>query len=131
MRILICDFQPQVWTLYRSNRLAEAVDPCIRDEISAKEAPNVLQLGLLCAQASVPLRPSMAQVVHMLTVKDCEIPIPNQPPFLNASVLEPASSTRSYSTDSFISNAVRKIQGSSTSSESSRTRSSDEASRTQ
>ncbi|XWS40714.1 hypothetical protein CRYUN_Cryun17cG0019100 [Craigia yunnanensis] len=120
-----------VWTLYRSNRLAEAVDPCIRDEISAKDAPNVLQLGLLCAQASVPLRPSMAQVVHMLTDKDCEIPIPNQPPFLNASVLEPASSTRTYSTNSFISNAVRKNQGSSTSSESSRTRSSDEASRTQ
>ncbi|XP_022773677.1 cysteine-rich receptor-like protein kinase 42 [Durio zibethinus] len=120
-----------VWTLYRSNKLAEAVDSCIRNEISAKEAPNVLQIGLLCTQASVPSRPSMAQVVHMLTDKDCEIPIPNQPPFLNASVLETASSTRSYSTDSFISNAVRKIQGSATTSKSSRTCSSDEASRTQ
>ena len=125
------DFQLQVWTLYRSNTLTEAVDPCIRDEISAKEASNVLQIGLLCTQASVPLRPSMAQVVQMLTDKDCEIPTPNQPPFLNASVLEPGSSSRSYSTDSFILNAMRKIKGSGTSSESSRTRSPDEASRTQ
>ncbi|XP_022739591.1 cysteine-rich receptor-like protein kinase 42 [Durio zibethinus] len=120
-----------VWTLYRSNRLPEAIDPCMRDDFSAKEAPNVLQIGLLCTQASVALRPSMAQVVQMLTDKDCEIPPPNQPPFLNASLLEPTNSTRSYSTDSFISNAVRKIQGSGTSSESSRTRSSDEASRNQ
>lgn len=90
----------------------------------------MLQIGMLCTQASVPLRPSMEQIVHMLSDKDCEIPIPNQPPFLNASVVEPAGSTRSCSTDSFISNAMRKIQGSSrTSSESYRTGSSDEASR--
>ncbi|XVF60253.1 hypothetical protein PTKIN_Ptkin08bG0030100 [Pterospermum kingtungense] len=117
-----------VWALYRSNRLAEAIDPCIRDEASEKEVLDVLQIGLLCTQASVTSRPSMAQVVHMLTDKDCEIPIPSQPPFLNASVVEQAGSTRSYSTDSFISNAVRKLQGSRTFSEFSRTGSSDEAS---
>ncbi|KAK8619089.1 hypothetical protein V6N13_133056 [Hibiscus sabdariffa] len=110
-----------VWTLYKSNVLVEAVDPCIRDEMSAKEAPGVLQVGLLCTQASVLLRPSMAEVVQMLTDKDYEIPMPNQPPFLNANVLGTATSSGSYSTDSFISNALRKIQGSGTSSESSRT----------
>ncbi|OMO59220.1 hypothetical protein CCACVL1_24993 [Corchorus capsularis] len=117
----------QVWTLYRSNRLCEAVDPNIRDDMSAKEAPNVLQIGLLCTQVSVPLRPSMAQVVQMLTDKAYEVPLPNQPPFLNSSVLKPDSLTKS-STDSFITNAVRKIQGCGTSSESSRTHSSDETS---
>ncbi|KAK8556888.1 hypothetical protein V6N13_064878 [Hibiscus sabdariffa] len=110
-----------VWTLYKSNALTEAVDPCIRDEMSAKEAPGVLQVGLLCTQASVLLRPSMEEVVQMLTDKDYEIPMPNQPPFLNANVLGTATSSGSYSTDSFISNALRKIQGSGTSSESSRT----------
>ncbi|XP_039045677.1 cysteine-rich receptor-like protein kinase 42 [Hibiscus syriacus] len=71
----------KVWTLYKSNALAEAVDPCIRDEMSAKEAPGVLQVGLLCTQASVLFRPSMAEVVQMLTDKDYEIPMPNQPLF--------------------------------------------------
>ncbi|KAE8718487.1 Cysteine-rich receptor-like protein kinase 42 [Hibiscus syriacus] len=112
----------KVWTLHKSNALAEAVDPCIRDEMSAKEAPGVLQVGLLCTQASVPLRPSMAEVVQMLTDKDYEIPMPNQPPFLNANVLGTATSSGSYSTDCFTSNASRKVQGSGTSSESSRTR---------
>ncbi|KAE8720113.1 DNA helicase [Hibiscus syriacus] len=121
-----------VWTLYRSNSLGEAVDCCIRDEISAEEAPNyVLQIGLLCTQASVSLRPSMAEVVHMLTDKECEIPVASQPPFLNANVKESESSTKSYySSDSYVSNAVRKIQGSGTFSESSRTGSSDDASKT-
>ncbi|KAK8996097.1 hypothetical protein V6N11_076345 [Hibiscus sabdariffa] len=121
-----------VWTLYKSNRLAEAVDSCIRDEISVKVAANyVLQVGLLCTQASVTLRPSMAEVVQMLTDKDCEIPVPNQPPFLNSNAKEQESSTKSYySSDSFISSAARKIQGSDTLSESSRTGSSDEASKT-
>ncbi|KAE8710023.1 DNA helicase [Hibiscus syriacus] len=92
------------WTLYRSNRLGEAVDCCIRDEISAEEAPNyVLQVG----------------------------PVPSQPPFLNANVKESESSTKSYySSDGFMSNEVRKIQGSATFSESSRTGSSDDASKT-
>ncbi|KAG8489785.1 hypothetical protein CXB51_017967 [Gossypium anomalum] len=121
-----------VWTLYRSNRLAEAADPCIRDEKLAKGAPEyVLQIGLLCTQASVSLRPSMVEVVQMLTDKDCEIPIPNQPPFINSNVQEPERSTKSYSSGSFISNAVKKIQGSGTFSESSRTHSSDEPSKTQ
>lgn len=119
-----------VWTLYRSNVLAEAIDPCIRDEMSEKEAPEVLQVGLLCTQASVLLRPSMAEVVQMLTDKDYEIPTPNQPPFLNANVLEAASSSRSCSTDSFVNNALKKIQGSGTSSDTTRTRSSEDASRT-
>ncbi|KAG8481694.1 hypothetical protein CXB51_026573 [Gossypium anomalum] len=99
-----------VWTLYRSNVLAEAIDPCIRDEMSEKEAPEVLQVGLLCTQASVLLRPSMAEVVQMLTDKDYEIPTPNQPPFLNANVLEAASSSRSCSTDSFVNNALKKFR---------------------
>ncbi|KAE8696172.1 Cysteine-rich receptor-like protein kinase 42 [Hibiscus syriacus] len=111
-----------VWTLHKTNALAAAVDLSIRDEMSVKQAPGVLQIGLLCTQASVLLRPSMAEVIQMLTDKDYEIPMPNQPPFLNANVLGTATSSGSYSTNSFMSNALRKIQGSGTSSESSGTR---------
>ncbi|GLT31923.1 hypothetical protein SLA2020_066220 [Shorea laevis] len=99
------------WRLFKSNTLAEAVDPRIRDDSTAKEASNVLQIGLLCTQASVALRPSMQEVVQMLTDRDFEIPFPSQPPFLNASLLDPAASSRtSYSADSFISSAARKIE---------------------
>ncbi|PRQ46461.1 putative non-specific serine/threonine protein kinase [Rosa chinensis] len=105
----------KVWKHYRSNELADMVDPCLRDhEFPAKEVSNVLQIGLLCTQASVTLRPSMAEVVLMLTAnKERDIPIPNQPPFLNATTLEQASSIRSNSENSFVSNTLTKVETSS------------------
>ncbi|KAK4846685.1 hypothetical protein QYF36_020834 [Acer negundo] len=108
-----------VWTLYRLNQLIEAVDPNLKDDFPAKEACSVLRIGLLCTQATVALRPSMAQVIQMLTDENCEIPIPNQPPFLNANVYNQAGSTSPRSTYSFITNAAAKIEVSYTSSESS------------
>lgn len=104
--------------------MAEAVDPCLGNDFPANEASKVLQIGLLCTQASVSLRPSMAEVVTLLTNKEGDTPIPNQPPFLNASVLEPSSSVRSYSTHSLASNAFTKFEASSCSTELSSARSS-------
>ncbi len=111
--------------------MAEVVDPCLRDKFPEKEASDVLRIGLLCTQASAALRPSMEEVVQMLTIKDCEIPIPKQPPFLSANVLEPGSSIKSCSMDSLVLNAARKLEMSSSSTESSSMDSSDRVSRSQ
>ncbi|CAK9161779.1 unnamed protein product [Ilex paraguariensis] len=118
-----------VWKLYRTDKLGESVDPCLKDYFSAEEASKVLRIGLLCAQASAALRPSMDEVVQMLTNEECEIPMPNQPPFLSARVLDPASSNGDYRIDSLISNALTKIEVSSTSTESSSMQSSEGPSR--
>ena len=109
--------------------MAESVDPRMRGHFPEKEASMVLQVGLLCTQASVALRPSMAEVIRMLINRDWEIPVPNQPPFLSASTLNPASSVISYSANSFISSPLTKIEVSST--ESSSRPSSDEPSRSE
>lgn len=114
-----------VWKLHRSNRLAEAIDPRLRPEFSEEEACHVLLIGLLCTQATVSLRPSMKEVILMLTDRDYEIPMPSQPPFLNAPVLEqPPSSIRSNSSNSLVSNPATKVEASYTSSESYSTHSS-------
>ena len=115
--------------LYKSDKLAEAIDPSMKGDIPAKEVANVLQIGLLCTQASASFRPSMAEVVLMLTNKEKEIPAPNQPPFLNASALNPTSSTRSYSSQSLVSNAVTRVEASYTSSEISSSNSSERLTR--
>ncbi|KAF3444627.1 hypothetical protein FNV43_RR14320 [Rhamnella rubrinervis] len=112
-----CSLLQTVWKLYKSNELAEAVDHCLEDDFPANEASNVLQIGLLCTQASITLRPSMVEVVTLLTKKEPEIPVPSQPPFLNASALEPTSSIRSYGTHSIASNTFTKVEASSTSTE--------------
>lgn len=124
-------FWRQAWKLYRSNTLTEAVDPSLGDDFPPSEASRVLQIGLLCTQASASLRPSMSQVVYMLSNTNLDVPTPNQPPFLNTGMLDSDSSIKSYSTNSFISNALKKIGVSYSYSESSSSRNSDGPSRSE
>lgn len=106
-----------MWNFYKSDNLVEAVDSCLNGDFPAQEAWNVLQIGLLCTQASAAARPSMVEVVQMLTCENVAIPEPTQPPFLNANASGPASSNRSSGMSSFVSRAARKINASYTSSE--------------
>ncbi|KAK2981549.1 hypothetical protein RJ640_027974, partial [Escallonia rubra] len=114
-----------VWKLYKMNKLAELVDPCLNGDFPEREASFVLEIGLLCTQAAASLRPSMTRVVQMLNNTDCEIPMPNQPPFLSSRLQDPANSARYYSINSLVSNALTKTEVSYTSTESSTIQSSD------
>ncbi|KAL3624264.1 hypothetical protein CASFOL_033080 [Castilleja foliolosa] len=96
-----------VWQLFKSDRITEAVDPSLKGEFPPTEASKVLRIGLLCAQASAAQRPSMVDVVRMLTDENYEIPEPNQPPFLSTSALSSSSTRSSYSINSSTSNAAR------------------------
>ncbi|KAK4392968.1 Cysteine-rich receptor-like protein kinase [Sesamum angolense] len=107
-----------VWKLYKTDRLTESVDPCLKGDFPAMEAVKVLKVGLLCAQASVAQRPSMAEAVRMLTDENYEIPEPNQPPFLNTSTLSASSTRSSYSINSLASNMVPRHETSYPSTES-------------
>ncbi|CAN1151162.1 Cysteine-rich receptor-like protein kinase 2, partial [Linum perenne] len=71
-----------VWNLYGTGHLYEAVDPSLQGDFRQDEATRLLQIGLLCVQASADLRPAMSLVVKMV-VGDHEIVQPTQPPFLN------------------------------------------------
>ncbi|KAL6969425.1 hypothetical protein U1Q18_029137 [Sarracenia purpurea var. burkii] len=73
-----------VWNLYGLGTLTEAVDSSLEGKFKEEEANRLLQIGLLCVQASAELRPSMSMVVKMLK-DNRDIPRPTQPPFLNSS----------------------------------------------
>ncbi|XP_027101818.2 cysteine-rich receptor-like protein kinase 42 isoform X1 [Coffea arabica] len=118
-----------VWQFYKTDKLAEKVDPSLEGEFPALEASNVLKIGLLCTQASASSRPSMDEVVHMLTDSNGQVPEPNQPPFINSSVLAPSSTGSYSSTSSLLRNAFNKFEASYTSTESSSLQSSNEPAR--
>ncbi|KAI4328200.1 hypothetical protein L6164_020574 [Bauhinia variegata] len=84
-----------VWSLYRSDKLCDIVDPTLEGNYQAEEACRLLKIGLLCAQASAELRPSMSAVVKMITSND-EIPQPTQPPFLVSTSEEFGTPTTPY-----------------------------------
>ena len=77
----------QVWKNYKANNITSSVDPALHGQFVPEEASNALQAGLLCTQSSVTLRPSMSEVVQILTKKDYVIPSPKQQPFLNCTML--------------------------------------------
>ncbi|KAL3526401.1 hypothetical protein ACH5RR_011057 [Cinchona calisaya] len=104
-----------VWKFYKMDNITESVDPSLKGDFPTLEALNVLKIGLLCTQASASLRPSMEEVVQMLTDFNCEIPEPKQPPFINATLLAVNSSGSYSSTSSLLRNAFNKIEVSCTS----------------
>ncbi|XP_010477109.1 PREDICTED: cysteine-rich receptor-like protein kinase 1 [Camelina sativa] len=83
-----------VWEHFKANTLEGSIDPRLKEKVTEEEALKVLQIGLLCVQSSVELRPSMSEIVYMLKNKDCKFDCPKQPPFLSASVLMPDEETR-------------------------------------
>ncbi|XP_030531395.2 cysteine-rich receptor-like protein kinase 42 [Rhodamnia argentea] len=103
-----------VWKHYKSNSLAECIDPVLKDKFPVSEALNVLQIALLCTQASPDLRPSMSEVVEMLNDRERIVPVPTQPPFLNSN-LTPGDSSRSSNTNPGISNQLTNSEISSAS----------------
>ncbi|PSS13605.1 Cysteine-rich receptor-like protein kinase [Actinidia chinensis var. chinensis] len=76
-----------VWTLYGTGKLCEAVDSTLEGKFPEEAANILLQIGLLCVQASAELRPSMSVVVKMLKGNH-EISQPTQPPFINSGSAE-------------------------------------------
>ncbi|KAK1269114.1 Cysteine-rich receptor-like protein kinase 3 [Acorus gramineus] len=94
-----------VWNFYNSNRLPEAVDPILSGQFRAEVATHVLQIGLLCTQASAELRPSMPVVAKMLT-DGGPIPPPSQPPFLNSNAENPFGHSSSRPGSSSVSSGT-------------------------
>ncbi|WCJ38487.1 Cysteine-rich receptor-like protein kinase 3 [Euphorbia peplus] len=83
-----CSILQMVWNLFGTGRLCEAVDNALDGNYGQDEASRILQIGLLCVQASAELRPAMSIVVKMLK-NEHEIMQPTQPPFLNANTSSP------------------------------------------
>eukprot|EP00253_Pinus_taeda_P018401 PITA_18401 len=73
-----------IWKHYLLGTLLNIIDPNI-EENCQREVLQVVQVALLCTQASTTLRPSMSKVIMFLTSKDPNLPAATQPPFIDVS----------------------------------------------
>eukprot|EP00253_Pinus_taeda_P024488 PITA_24488 len=71
------------WRLYKAERALEVMDPTLEGSYSCEEGIRVIKIGLLCTQAGATLRPSMSQVVLMLTGGEEHVPSPTRPAFVD------------------------------------------------
>nr|XP_034906391.1 G-type lectin S-receptor-like serine/threonine-protein kinase RKS1 [Populus alba] len=70
-----------VWDLWREGRALELVDTLMGDSFHEDQVLRCIQIGLLCVQESAMDRPSMSNVVFMLS-NDTTLPSPKQPAFI-------------------------------------------------
>lgn len=73
----------QTWTNWREGRALNLIDPILRE--SAELADDILtrfiHIALLCVQENVADRPTMAQVVLMLSSCSLDLPVPSAPAY--------------------------------------------------
>ncbi|KAK2644308.1 hypothetical protein Ddye_019503 [Dipteronia dyeriana] len=81
-----------MWELWRDGKAMEIVDSCINDSCPANEVMRCIQVGLLCVQDNAKDRPSMSNVVFMLSNETVLLPSPKKSSF-PVKNSEPDSST--------------------------------------
>eukprot|EP01018_Ginkgo_biloba_P008803 Gb_08282 [translate_table: standard] len=77
------DLLPLMWRHFREETISSMLDLNLEEFKEKEEALRVVQVALLCTQASATLRPPMSKVVQMLTNKNQKLPVPTEPPFLD------------------------------------------------
>jgi len=73
----------ETWRLYEAERALEIMDSTLGGSYSREEGIRVIKIGLLCTQAASLLRPSMSQVLSMLTSEREDLPSPTKPPVVD------------------------------------------------
>jgi hypothetical protein len=75
----------KAWELWTNDRGSDLVDPLLNDMSSMQMVLRYINIALLCLQATAADRPTMADVVAMLSNETAVLPYPKEPAFLNVS----------------------------------------------
>lgn len=71
----------QAWELWQQGQGLELVDPNLRDSCIQDEALRCIHIGLLCVEETATDRPTMPDIIHMLTSEYASLPLPRRPAF--------------------------------------------------
>uniref|UniRef100_A0A0E0JPL8 non-specific serine/threonine protein kinase n=1 Tax=Oryza punctata TaxID=4537 RepID=A0A0E0JPL8_ORYPU len=71
------------WELWRDGRWFDLVDPTTRDAYPEHRVLRCVHVGLMCVQENAVDRPTMNDVISMLTSESMTLPDPKQPAFLS------------------------------------------------
>ena len=71
----------QAWQLWNEGKGLELIDPSLDESCSPEEVIRCIHVGLLCVQDKAMDRPTMSDVVSMLSNDTMALPTPKQPAF--------------------------------------------------
>lgn len=69
----------QSYKLYKKGKSLEVMDPTLASSADTEQVAMCIQLGLLCTQGDLNLRPSMHRVVVILSKKPSNLEEPTRP----------------------------------------------------
>ena len=79
----------QAWQLWNEGKSLELIDPTILEESRPPfEALRCIHIGLLCVQDQAKDRPTMPEVVSMLSNETLKLSSPKQPAFFTNTIAE-------------------------------------------
>ncbi|PRQ26792.1 putative protein kinase RLK-Pelle-DLSV family [Rosa chinensis] len=85
----------KAWHLWKEGSSMELMDSTLRASCSSSEVIRCIQMGLLCVQEKAIDRPTMSDVVSMLSNQPFALPLPKEPAFLSHSSSTDADSSSS------------------------------------
>ncbi|KAK0595563.1 hypothetical protein LWI29_007921 [Acer saccharum] len=71
----------QAWQLWNDGKGLELIDTTLEESCSPNEVLRCVHVGLLCVQDQAADRPTISDVVSMLTNETMLLPAPKQPAF--------------------------------------------------
>ena len=97
----------QVWNQYENNHVLGVVDPTLEGQYPREQALRVIRIALLCTQGPWTLRPTMSQVVLMLSNNSEITDQPTQGNFID----DGAGRTANFNTMSYSATCVLHLTG--------------------
>ncbi|XP_022846079.1 receptor-like serine/threonine-protein kinase SD1-8 isoform X1 [Olea europaea var. sylvestris] len=89
-----------VWRLWSEKKALDLVDPILLESCDKYEVLKCINVGLLCVEDDPNDRPTMSNVVLMLSGETAVLPVPNQPAFVMRNRVLSTSSLSSNKLDS-------------------------------
>ncbi|XP_019707363.1 G-type lectin S-receptor-like serine/threonine-protein kinase At4g27290 isoform X1 [Elaeis guineensis] len=74
------------WELWKEGKWLELIDPSLADESPRHEISRCIHVALMCVQENAADRPTMSDVVAMLTRESSAFPDPKQPGFFTVRI---------------------------------------------
>lgn len=87
----------QAWQLWNEGKGLELVDHPLNGSCPPNEVLRCIHVGLLCVQEQATDRPTMSDVVSMLTNESLALPIPKKPAFFIDVTIEGPEATEKKS----------------------------------
>ncbi|KAL6212104.1 hypothetical protein ACLB2K_017325 [Fragaria x ananassa] len=89
----------KAWNLWKDDNGMELMDSALHASCSSSEVTRYIQMGLLCVQERAIDRPTMLDVVAMLSNESFALRVPKEPAFLSQSSSTGGNSLQSRQTD--------------------------------